>query len=491
MGKTTSAERMRKLREKLNQDKNKCESFKEKERARDKKRREKMKLVKNLSAKSLMEYRWKETERKRKYRQKIKEQESRPIGDTTIPEIGSFKCPQSLGKAVTKVKRVLPFSPRKRTAVLRKLVYESSPQAAKTLFDKSPKQNTKSSISQDNISKVHEFYNSDDISRQAPGIRDVKSIKDPTSGKRITIQKRHMNMTVQEAYALFKIDNPTVEIRKSKFYELRPKNIDLASQMPHNVCVCKYHANFNFLIEAISRKDIFFPSTHSDLLSLTCCDLENEKCMNGECKKCVLNLHTLIDEDLNMSSEIFWKQWKDDCSSRPKVFEAKGTIEEAVNELQNQFSKFKKHFFVKRLQAKAFKNMKDTVADDEVILQVDFAENYLATSQDEIQSAHWTHNQITVFTGCAWTQGKVRSFAVVSDHLTHDKYSVYACLKAIIEELKEEFNRLTTVKIFSDGCAGQFKNKYTLSNLCFMPEDFGVDDNGFFFCYIPRQGYRG
>ena len=196
MGKTTSAERMRKLREKLNQDKNKCESFKEKERARDKKRREKMKLVKNLSAKSLMEYRWKETERKRKYRQKIKEQESRPIGDTTIPEIGSFKCPQSLGKAVTKVKRVLPFSPRKRTAVLRKLVYESSPQAAKTLFDKSPKQNTKSSISQDNISKVHEFYNSDDISRQAPGIRDVKSIKDPTSGKRITVQKRHMNMTV-------------------------------------------------------------------------------------------------------------------------------------------------------------------------------------------------------------------------------------------------------------------------------------------------------
>lgn len=62
---------------------------------------------------------------------------------------------------------------------------------------------------------------------------------------------------------------------------------------------------------------------------------------------------------------------------------------------------------------------------------------------------------------------------------------MHACLKAIIEELKEEFNRLTTVKIFSDGCAGQFKNKYTLSNLCFMPEDFSVDGEWFFFLLHP------
>ena len=40
MGKTTSAERMRKLREKLKQDQDKFDNYKEKEGARDKKRRE-------------------------------------------------------------------------------------------------------------------------------------------------------------------------------------------------------------------------------------------------------------------------------------------------------------------------------------------------------------------------------------------------------------------------------------------------------------------
>lgn len=131
---------------------------------------------------------------------------------------------------------------------------------------------------------VREFYSSDDISRQAPGIRDVKTMKDPDSGMRTKIQKRYMNMTVKEANTLFKTQHPTAEIKKSKFYELRPQNIALATEMPHNVCVCKYHANFDYLIKAINRKDGAFPSKHCDLLSLMCCSIEEERCMTGNCK---------------------------------------------------------------------------------------------------------------------------------------------------------------------------------------------------------------
>ena len=32
------------------------------------------------------------------------------------------------------------------------------------------------------------------------------------------------------------------------------------------------------------------------------------------------------------------------------------------------------------------------------MLQVDFAENYMRTVQDEVQSEHWKQNQITLFT---------------------------------------------------------------------------------------------
>ena len=182
---------------------------------------------------------------------------------------------------------MLPASPRKTKAVIQKLVYINFPNVARKIFDKPVPKKT---ISKDTTLMVREFYSSDDISRQAPGIKDVKSIKEPESGIRTKIQKRHMNMTVKEAYALFKTEHPTAEINKSKFYELRPENIALATEIPHNVCVCKYHANFDYLIETINRKDSSFPSKHCDLLSLICCSLEEESCMTGNCTQCVVCL---------------------------------------------------------------------------------------------------------------------------------------------------------------------------------------------------------
>ena len=48
------------------------------------------------------------------------------------------------------------------------------------------------------------------------------------------------------------------------------------------------------------------------------------------------------------------------------------------------------------------------------VVQVDFAENYAIIHQDEIQSAHWNHNQVTIFTVCAHVgKGKVEFLAIV------------------------------------------------------------------------------
>ena len=47
--------------------------------------------------------------------------------------------------------------------------------------------------------------------------------------KKIKVQKYHRVMSVMEAYRLFKRDNPTVKVGKSKFAKLRPKNVLLTS----------------------------------------------------------------------------------------------------------------------------------------------------------------------------------------------------------------------------------------------------------------------
>lgn len=68
---------------------------------------------------------------------------------------------------------------------------------------------------------------------------------------------------------------------------------------------------------------------------------------------------------------------------------------------------------------------------------------------------------------------------VVSDDLNHDKIAVWAMLKSILKLLKDE-NMIEHVIIVSDGCAAQFKNRYTLTNLCFMKEDFEVSGEWYF-----------
>lgn len=487
MGKTTSAERMRKLRKKLKEDEEKHKSHLQSERERDQKRREEMKTKLKLSVRMRNEKRKKEAERKRKYRQKKKIIEITERKVTDVSPLGSYKCVQSLGKAVNKVKKCLPSSPTKKVAVINKLLQDSSDSDKIGLFDKRGGTRVCNALDESTVSKIEQFYERDDISRLTPGIRDVKSVKDLKTGKRKLLQKRHMNMTVREAYQLFITENDD-KVKLSKFYELRPKNILLTSEMPHNVCVCKYHANFTFLLEALNKTMPNFPSDSSKFLENICCDVNNETCMTGNCNECTVNLSSLIEERDMLSCSTKWKQWKD-IEGHPQLTVTEGSVEAVLNELQSQLKVFKRHVFVKRVQSKVFIEMKRNVEDDEVILQVDFAENYSSLLQDEIQSAHWNNTQITLFTACAWLKGaNIRSFVIVTDELSHDKYCVFACIKKIINCLKQEFDILKCVKIFSDGCASQFKNKFTLSNLCFMPADLGVQGEWYFFATSHGKG---
>ncbi|CAF4451738.1 unnamed protein product, partial [Rotaria magnacalcarata] len=112
-----------------------------------------------------------------------------------------------------------------------------------------------------------------------------------------------------------------------------------------------------------------------------------------------------------------------------------------------------------------------------ITLQVDFSENYRTTYQDEIQNAFFNYNQVGLFTAVAWFghDSDVVSYALVSDDVSHDKYSIHVCLTRIITELKKTFSSLETVNIFSDGAAAQFKQRFSFANLTFLSNDHNVN----------------
>lgn len=74
--------------------------------------------------------------------------------------------------------------------------------------------------------------------------------------------------------------------------------------------------------------------------------------------------------------------------------------------------------------------------------------------------------QVTIFTCALWTKEVAgRQVAIVSDDLNHDKHSVMVYLEKLFHLIKTDYPNITSVRIFSDGCAAQFKNKWMVSTV--------------------------
>lgn len=149
-------------------------------------------------------------------------------------------------------------------------------------------------------------------------------------------------------------------------------------------------------------------------------------------------------------------------------------VADLIFELESQLPSFKLHTFVKRSQQKYFEEKRKALEPNDLILQIDFAENYRLISQNEIQSAHFSYAQVTIFTCVAWLHGCTKSFAIISDQLTHNKYDVYCFLSILIKNIQKHHS-VSKIRVFSDGCGSQFKNKFILRSIPKFKNEFGVN----------------
>ena len=85
----------------------------------------------------------------------------------------AFKSNSALGKATTRVATVLPKSPRKKRTIVPKLFQSYvSPSALPSASGAGTKPSHTSTLSEEVVTKVVNFYNQDDVSIQAPGRKD-------------------------------------------------------------------------------------------------------------------------------------------------------------------------------------------------------------------------------------------------------------------------------------------------------------------------------
>ncbi|KAJ8868545.1 hypothetical protein PR048_030083 [Dryococelus australis] len=178
----------------------------------------------------------------------------------------------------------------------------------------------------------------------------------------------------------------------------------------------------------------------------------------------VQNLLSCDEETVN--NEIKWSQWKDVEGHLQIVMET-GTVYDYVNKIQMQLTAFKLHCYMERKkkkkeqQSKQFEDVKKRFFY--VIKQL-----YRLISQKTTPLFKMKHNALTGVSdkspfSLLLFGGKVYNYAIISDDLLHSKYSVWVFIKTLLQDLKiKVVQNIHHVKIFSDGCAAQFKNHFTM-----------------------------
>ena len=427
-------------------------------------RKRQWRKTRKLSKTDIRRERQAAADRQRKCRERKKVLPGTPIAAAT--PLKAYGSSASLGKAVKRASRNLPLSPRKRIAVVKKLAISVN------LFGDAKCHVTKRKLAvvpDDVVERVKDFYVRDDVSRQAPGIKDCIVIRD--TGDKRKEQKRHMLMTVFEAYKCYCAQYPEDrnKVGKSKFAEFRPKHVLLQAQTPQNVCVCIYHENIRLLLLSLHEKAPELPLTTSELIGLCSCSAESSDCMMGDCAEC--NDLSRFDDnicsklDQKLTEELKWYAWQTASGNQAKIIR-EGIVEEAFDELKRQLPAFMKHEFIKKAQSRWFQQLRSDVDGKKCLLQMDFSENYSVTYQDEIQSAHWHQKQVTVFTAVLWVrEAECQSYVIVSDSIHHGKEAVCTFLIKLLNEALSKYPSIRHVDVFTDGAASQFKNKFLF---CFL-----------------------
>ena len=170
-------------------------------------------------------------------------------------------------------------------------------------------------------------------------------------------------------------------------------------------------------------------------MSLTVCDTKNEQCMIRQCKdypgneKLVDYLQTYIDED-----DIVYNQW---VSTLTTIIQTKY---EFIEKLVTSIISLSRHSFTAKAQSEYMQSLKDNLSEDQIIIQMDFSENYSYVLQDEIQSYHWENAQCTLHPIVSYMNidGEVVSncACILSDHKSHSTAAVHCFLRVVFTIFK-------------------------------------------------------
>ena len=356
-------------------------------------------------------------------------------------------------------------------------------------FEK-PAPRTIKRIEQSEEDLIVELYNDESIDR--PEMKNTKFIKNK-EGVSTLVGKKLLTMSIDELYNQYVSDCEKVRkvkpVGRTMFFHLRPKNIVTADAYgAHSFCVCKSHQNVKLLLDSIEKAPADWDK-HWYYNSLVC-DSVTHQCVTGKCSNCpnIDNLKSRLKELIEEGEMISYQQWMTKGTS--KTVNGRCVLEtfhmssdDFVDEFVSQMTEFKLHHFTWLKQRDYFKTVKEkahgNLNENEIVVQVDFAENYATVNQNEPQNKFYFKDQITLHNAVAYfrlnNKAETRSMSVISDHMAHNTMAVHAFLKPMFKYLIKLNPSAKKVIMYSDNCTGQYKNCYNIGSLLNFKQMYNLD----------------
>ncbi|CAH2008898.1 unnamed protein product [Acanthoscelides obtectus] len=139
-----------------------------------------------------------------------------------------------------------------------------------------------------------------------------------------------------------------------------------------------------------------------------------------------------------------------------------GTVPELIGRFNKTLRELKKHSFNITTQYRSYRDVIDNLKSDEIVLHINFSENYSCKCFEEVQCHHFggSRKQVTLHTGVMYTKTEEEDKPTIMSFCTnsHTSMSIWTH-HPVISNLKTVLPNITTIHFFSDGPATQYRQK--------------------------------
>ena len=307
---------------------------------------------------------------------------------------------------------------------------------------------------------VLNFLLRDDNSRANPGKTDKRKY----CGK--VIQTKTLTDYLKNLHQKYLSENPETKISLASFCRIRPSYIRPTAFISRSSCLCTRHQNMALCLQALKRSavGVTLPSNPEEFVSD----------------------ETKIQEVLaNVPNEIKIGQWKRvpiEEKGKKKVItkiESKMKPDEFISLLDHGIPEFPSHVFRVKRQYNEIQNLKKALPKNAVIVHMDFAENYMCKSLEEVQSAYWTQASVTLHPVVVYYSDENsdlqhKSMVIVSDELGHNSSAVITFIDRIMKEVSKIAPDLAIVHYWTDSPTSQYRNKVIFDLVSNHTDIYGV-----------------